>query len=176
MSSATSNTKAKSTKKASSKAKSNKTETRKAVEPSEVNLSNVRGMIAELSPREVFFRLETGTFGINRIAGEVAKVVPKDLNDFDAMCVVRGFQAGRLFVGSKELSQEPVISDQTSALSDRHVTARTLLDLRDPGDFENAISKGYSIQVIEACLEIEKRESKRSKFISIINNRLSKVG
>jgi len=168
--------KPKSAKKSGQSANLTHTETRKAVEPSQVSLSNVRGMIAELSPREVFFRLETGAFAINRIAGEVAKTVPKDLNDFDAMCVVRGFHSGRLFVGTKEKSQEPVESNQTTSLSGSYVTARRLLDLRDPIDFETAISKGYSIQVIEACLEIEKRESNRPRFISIMNNRLSKVG
>ena len=167
--------KAKSTSKAKTNKKSTE-ETRSTIDPSEVTLENVRGTVVELSPREVFFRLESGSFGINRMNGEVAKTVPKDLNDFDSLCVIRGLQTGRLFVGTKERFQEPVVVDQTATLSEGHITARRLLDIMDPGEFEFAISKNYSIRVLELCLEIEKREGNRDKFISIINNRLSRTG
>jgi hypothetical protein len=166
-------------KKAANKAKSNKKgteETRSTIDPTDVTLDNVRGTVVELSPREVFFRLESGSFGINRMNGEVAKTVPKDLNDFDSMCVVRGIRAGRLFIGTKEVFQDPVVVDQTASLSEGHITARRLLDIVDHGEFESAISKNYSIRVLELCLEIEKREGNRTKFISIINNRLSRTG
>lgn len=165
-----------STSKSKTNKKSNNRETRSTIDPSEVTLENVRNTVVELSPREVFFRLESGSFGINRMNGEVAKTVPKELNDFDAMCVIRGIRAGRLFVGTKEIHQDPIVVDQTASLSEGHITARRLLDLTDAGDFESAISKNYSIRVLELCLEIEKRESNRTKFISIINNRLSRAG
>lgn len=159
------------------KSKVSKSNTSKQTMSSEdLTVKNIRGKIVQLSPREVFFRLESGSFEINRMIGEVAKKVPQTINDFDAGCLLRGIRAGRIFLGSKELTQEPTIINQTEPLSERHVAARRLLDITDPGEFEVAISRGYGLHVIEACLEIEKREGNRHKFVSIINNRLSKAG
>jgi hypothetical protein len=155
--------------------KSREADNRDIVDPMEVNLDNIRGTVVELSPREVFWRLESGAFGLNRMTGEIAKAVPKDLGDFDATCVVRGIRSGRVVVGLKERTVEPAIPNTADSLSDHMVSARRLLDITEYRELEEAVDRVFSIRTLEACLEIEKTEGKRDKFISIINSRIKQI-
>lgn len=137
-----------------------------------INMENIRGKIVGLSPREVMWKPEFGDgISFNRMTGSISARVGNDISEYEAKCVINGLRAGRLIVLEEEIKGEPMKPINASIMSDELVIARRLLDEQEPLEFEKSIER-QPMRIAEACLELEKLEGNRPKFVDIIKNRL----
>lgn len=140
----------------------------------EYTIDNVKGIIVALAPGRVVWGSSLGSIKLSTFTGKLSMQVSDKLSDIEYMDVISGLYYGNIIHVDKEIENTAPFN---IPLIDPELRARIniFLDEKNLEIFSEKLDKIYSKTFISNCLEVEKYDRSRSKYISALINKLKEL-